>query len=155
MVKKAIKANAKVSLLLSLFVRDIDQRCPQGNCPATLTKSQTSSAWDPRDEPSKKAQNPKLSHSSRSENSETSDPKAWKEKKKKYCRKQAQKDSGSTPATSINITEANEGARKQWARSATIIAPKRDIIQEIIPNLERTRQKTSNGLGNLHVNDWG
>ena len=35
LVKKAIKAEAKVSLLPSPFVRDIDQRCPWGNCPAT------------------------------------------------------------------------------------------------------------------------
>ena len=87
--KKAIKTEAKVSLLPSPFVRDMDQRCPQGNRPATLTKSQTSSTWDPWKEPSEKAQNPKTSHSSCSENSKTSDPKARKEKKKKYHRKQA------------------------------------------------------------------
>ena len=116
LVKKAIEAKAKVSLLPSSFLRDMDQRCPQGNRPATLTKSQTSSAWDPQEEPSEKAQNSKPSHSLHSENSKTSDPKARKEKKKKYCREQAQKDSGSTPATSVNMTEASGGACKDMSQ---------------------------------------
>lgn len=55
LVKKAIEAEAKVILLSSFFVWDIDQRCPQDNCPAILTKFQTFSTYDPQDEPFKKS----------------------------------------------------------------------------------------------------
>ena len=112
LVEKAIEAEAKVSLLLSLFIQDIDQRYLQGNRPTTLTKSQTSSTRDPQEKPSKKAQNPEPSHSPRLENSETFNPKAREEKKKKNRRKQARKNSGSTLATTVNFTEAIRGARK-------------------------------------------
>ena len=141
LVEKAIEAEAKVSLLPSPFVRDMDQRCPRGNRPATLTKSQTSSARDPRDEPSEKAQNPKPSHSSRSENSETSDPKARKEKKKKYRREQARKDSGSTPATSVNMTEASGGARKDMSQISCYNCTKKGHYSRNCPEPRKNASK--------------
>ena len=48
-----------------------------------------------------------------------------------------------------------EGPAKTRARSAATIAPKRDIIQGIVWNSGRMHQKTSNGLGNLHVKNKG
>ena len=141
LVKKAIKAEAKVSLFLFLFVRDIDQRCPRGNRLATLTKSQTSSAWDPRDELSKKAQNLKPSHSWRSENSKTSNPKARKEKKKKYRREQAQKDSGSTPATSVNMTEASGQACKDMSQISYYNCTKKGHYSRNCPEPKKNASK--------------
>lgn len=73
-----------------------------------------------------------------SENSKTSDPKAQKKKKKKYYCEQAQKDSESILATSLNIIEASERARKDMARSIATIALKSDIMWEIISNPKKT-----------------
>ena len=57
LVKKAIDAEAKASLQPLSILREMDRRCPRGDRPfhTTVAKSQ-SSAWDLRDEPSKKVQ---------------------------------------------------------------------------------------------------
>ena len=89
LIEKAIEAEAKAGLQPSFILREMDQRCPRGNRPAhtTVAKSQASasSARDPQTEPStEKALAPdKPPHFLRSEHGETSDKKAWKEKKKK------------------------------------------------------------------------
>ena len=89
----------------------MDQRYPQGNHPAhtTVAKSEPSATQNPRDEPSEKVQaqgEPPHSsrlHSSRSENGETSDKKAWKEKKKqrRLDHERARRASGSIPAATL------------------------------------------------------
>ena len=121
LVEKTIEAEAKVSFLPSPFVRDMDQRCPQGNRPATMSKSQAFSTRDPRDELSlnKALASNKLPHSSRSKNGDTSDKKAWKEKKKKQRRRdveQAGKDP--TPATGVN---ASGTKTHPWRKNSSLI----------------------------------
>ena len=56
LVEKAIDAKAKTSLQLPLILREIDQCCPRSNqlAHSTVTKSQTSSTWDLRNNPVKK-----------------------------------------------------------------------------------------------------
>ena len=44
---------------------------------------------------------------------------------------------------------------KTRARSAATIAPKKNIIQEIVPHPKKTRQKTISGLSNLQIDEWG
>ena len=134
LVEKAIDAEAKASLQPSSFIRDMDQCCPRGNRPAhaIVTKSHASSARDPRDEPSEKAQY-KPPHSSRphflrSKNGETSDRKARKEKKKHRRQEQARKDS--TPATGgackdlSHITHFNCDKKGHYADKCT--EPRKD-----------------------------
>ncbi len=66
-----------------------------------------------RDEPSEKAQaqNPKPPHSSRLENSETSDEKVWKEKKKQVFLEHERARKDSTPATGGNVPNTSQVAR--------------------------------------------
>ena len=121
LVEKAIEVQVKVNFLPSSFVRDMDQRCPQGNRPTTMSKSQASSTRDPRDEPSldKVLASNKPPHFSRSENGDTSDKKARKEKKKKQCRRdveQAGKDP--TPATGVN---ASSTKTHPWRKDPSLI----------------------------------
>ena len=116
LVKKTIEVEAKVSLLPSPFVRDMDQRCPQCNRPATMSKSQASSTRDPRDEPSldKALASNKPPHSLRSENGDTSDKKARKEKKKKQRRRDAeQAGKDPTPATGVNASSTKTHPRRK------------------------------------------
>ena len=102
-----IEAKAKVGLLPSPFVRDIDQCFLQGNCPVIMSKSQVSSARDPCDELSLEKALPsnKPPYSLRSENGNISNKKAWKEKKKKqHCRDAKQAGKGPTSATDVNAS---------------------------------------------------
>ena len=121
LVKKAIEVEAKVSLLPSPFVRDMDQHCPRGNRPATMSKPQASSTWDPRDEPSseKALASNKPPHSLRSENGNTSDKKTRKEKKKKQrCRDAEQAGKDPTPATGVN---ASSTKTHLWRKDPSLI----------------------------------
>ena len=54
LVEKAIDAEAKANLQPPSFLREMDERCSQGNRPAhaTMAKSQASATRDPQDEPS-------------------------------------------------------------------------------------------------------
>ena len=89
----------------------MDQRYPQGNRPAhtTVAKSEPSATQDPQNEPSEKvrAQGEPLHfsrlNSSRSENGETSNKKASKEKKKQrhLDHERARRGSDSTPAATL------------------------------------------------------
>ena len=151
LVEKAIDAEAKASLQPPSFLREMDQRCPRGNRPAhiTMAKSQASATWDPRDDPSEKTQTQasstwdpwdepsekaqyKPTHSSRSENGETSGRKARKEKKKHRRQKQARKDP--TPATSrarkdlSHITCFNRDQKGHYATKCP--EPKRETSED-------------------------
>ena len=86
-VKKEIDAKAKTSLQPPLILHEIDQRCLSSNQPAhsTMAKSQASSTQDPHNNSVEKLLLPlasKPSNSLLTRRSETSDKKAWKEKKK-------------------------------------------------------------------------
>ena len=87
LVEKAIDAEAKASLQPLSILCEMDQRCPRGNRPAhsTVAKSQASSTRNPRDDSVKKPSPPLAPIPSNSlpvRSSETSDKKAWREKKK-------------------------------------------------------------------------
>ena len=121
LVEKAINAEAKVSLQPTSIIREMDQRCPRGNRPLAVSKSQASSTRDSREEPSDKAQSQDLNsshssqpHSSQSENiGETSDKKARKEKKKQRRLEDERARKDSTLATGINASNVpNGGTRK-------------------------------------------
>ena len=121
LVEKAIEAEAKVSLLPSPFVRDMDQRCPRGNRFTTMSKSQASSTWDLWDEPSleKALASNKPPHSSRSENGNTSNKKTWKEKKKKQrCRDAEQAGKDLTSAIAVNTSSTKTHF---WRKDSSLI----------------------------------
>ena len=122
LVEKTIDAEAKASLQPSSFVRDMDQRCPQGSRPAHATVAKLQASWDPRNDSSEKApaqhKPPHSSHpySSRSENGETSEKNARKEKKKRHRREQARRGSISTSANGVNTTNVNGRARRELSQ---------------------------------------
>ena len=120
LVKKAIDAEAKASLQPPSILREMDQRCPRGNRPAhsTVAKSQASSTRDPRDDPVEKPpppSAPKPSNSSPAGSSETSDKKAWREKKK-HRRLDQQWDQGRKDTSFTPATGANSGTRKDMSQ---------------------------------------
>lgn len=77
LVEKAIDAEAKASLQPAFILREMDQRCPQGNrlADATMAKTQATGTWDPRDKPFASVEDtsnkpePLLPHSLRSQSS--------------------------------------------------------------------------------------
>ena len=120
--EKAIDAEAKASLQPSSYVRDMDQRCPRGNRPAhtTASNSQVSATRDPRDEPSEEApaQDLKRSHSSRSENGETSEKEFREEKKKKQRRRDHERTRKDfeTPANGVQAPNGVNASNASRAR---------------------------------------
>lgn len=87
LAKESVDAEAKAGHQPTSFVREMDQRCPRGNCSAHTTTAkaptQGSSIRDPRvKEPKTKLQEPKSSAPQRSENTEAFDKKLRKDKKK-------------------------------------------------------------------------
>ena len=90
LVEKAIDAEAKTSLQPPLILHEMDQYCPHNNqlAHSTVAKSQASSTRDSYDNPVKKLLPPlalKPFNSSLARSSETSNKKAWREKKKYWC----------------------------------------------------------------------
>ena len=126
LVEKTIDAEAKAGLQPSSFVRDMDRLCPQGNRPPhTVAKSQASSTWDPRndpsekigpqasstwdprDEPSEKAPaqykppHSLQSRSLRSKKADTSDKRSRREKKEQYRQDQERHRNSGTRTTGV------------------------------------------------------
>ena len=137
LVKKVVEAEGKASLQPRTTTREIDQYCPQDNCPTytTVAKSpvsatwdlwdnhpptQASSTWNPQDKPSKKVptqyNTPHFSylHFSRSKNSP--DRKTRKEKKKRYCHDQVWRGSVSTSVTGVNASSPSVGDHKKLSQ---------------------------------------
>ena len=46
------------------------------------------------------------------------------------------------------------GSVESWARSLATIVVRKDTMQGIVPNPRKTLQKSSDGLNNLHFDDW-
>ena len=115
LVKKTVAADAKANLQPSYYSRDMDNRCPKGNCLSYTNLSKHQSSYD--DHPKKEQpQNPQVqkkltqplsSDSPRPDSNETSENKTRKEKKKKYyC--EHNRDSG-IPATGVNADNVTSG----------------------------------------------
>ena len=128
LIEKAIETEAKAGLQPSFILREMDQRCHQGNRPAhtTVAKSQASafSAQDPQtDASTEKALAPdKPPYSLRSKHGKTFDKKARKEKKKKQRQRdteQAGKDS--TLATGINTSSSAVGRTSSHRKDPSLI----------------------------------
>ena len=146
-IQKTVDAETKAALRPRSAARETDQHCPRGTRPA---KSQGSPMKDPRiEEP--KARTQETTFPYHHESSETSVPKAWRRKRRNTVVSRLEKIlDPPQPLVSIRLKPV-ESSAKTRARSAATIAPKRDIIQGIVPYPGRTRQKTSSGLGDLHV----
>ena len=124
----------------------MDQRFPRGNRLAHTTVAMFQ-ASDPRDKPSEKAlaqYNPPHSlhpHSSRSENSETSDKKVSKEKKQRRLGyERVQNESGSTPATDVNapnVTSTFGRACKDLSQITSYNYDKKGLPEELFRTQER------------------
>ena len=110
---------------------------------------------DPRvEKPKSRPQESKAPARQRSDSFETS-KQAQKEKKKNDKQHWDQKpQKGSTPATRGKNTSAKRSqAHKNVSQVTCFNCNKKDTIQASVPS--PLSQKTSIGLGNLRVGDWG
>ena len=119
LVKKVVEAEGKASLRPRTITREMDQHCSRGSRPAntTVAKASTpsSSMKDPRvEEP--KVQTQEATSPYHPESTETSNKKARKEKKRRYCHKQAQRGSVSTSVTGVITSSPFVGARKELSQ---------------------------------------
>ena len=116
LVEKAIDAEAKATLRPRFYAREIDQYCLRGSRPlAAKASTQGQPMKDPRvEEPKSRPQESKVPALQRSNSAETSE-KAWKEKKKNDCqnKKDCRAREGSTPATGVNTTDADDSKKKR------------------------------------------
>ena len=117
-VKKAIDAEPKSALWSHSSTKKIDQNYPRGNRPANFTvpTSQSNAIKDSRAEKPKAWGLKLLSAPQRSNNNELS-KKAWKEKKKKRCRRDQKHWKSSTLATKVNAVQTEEFYQKKKHRA--------------------------------------
>ena len=119
LVKKVVEAEGKASLRPRTITREMDQHCFRGSRPAntTVAKASTpsSSMKDPRvEEP--KVQTQEATSPYHPESTETSNKKARKEKKRRYCHEQAQRGSVSTSVTGVNASSPSDGVRRELSQ---------------------------------------
>ena len=119
MVKKTVDTKAKSALRPHSSTKEMDQNYPWSNqlANSTVAKSQDSAIKDLRtEEPKVWGIESASGLPQRSNNNELSD-KAWKEKKKEWCRKDWECWEGSTPATGVNLAHIGETSQKKKNQS--------------------------------------
>ena len=162
LVKKAVGAKAKAALWPRSYICKTNQYYFRGSqSSAAKASTQDQPIKDPRfEKPKSKPQELKAPAPHRSNHAETSE-RARKEKKETFWNIDNSANQTMSPleplqppgVTQLTTPPEDLRLKKTSARLSVTTITKRNTMQPSIPSHQRL--KTSTGLGNLRINDWG